>query len=262
MEFTNLLHEIKLPAEVILALEERRHLFEEHRELILAITDSATSEASNKTLETLLGDDDMGILACQLYAATHTRELYRAKGIDDRIFLDTLGCFRRFLGETAIRTGRVYFDRWWWTFRQLSMRIFRIGQLEFEMMREPFAIAMHIPSDSKITSENVDASIAAAREFFAKYYPEYAQAPFGCESWLLSPTLRGLLGPDSRIGAFSDRFMLIHVDPDPKDVWEWLFRASEDTPVEELPETTSLQKNVKYYLLEGGSIGVARGILK
>lgn len=262
MEFSNLLHEIGLPFDVVQALEDRRHLFEAHRELILSITDSATSEASNKALRMLLGDDDMGIMACQLYAATHTRELYRAKGIDDQIFLDTLGCFRRFLVETEIRTGRVFFDRWWWTFRQLSMRIFRIGQLEFEMMREPFAIAMHIPSDSKITSENVDASIAAARAFFAKYYPEYAQAPFGCESWLLSPTLRGLLGPDSRIGAFSDRFMLIHVDPDPKDVWEWLFRASEDTPVEELPETTSLQKKVKYYLLEGGSIGVARGILK
>lgn len=262
MEFTNLLNDLNLPDEVIQALENRRDLFCVHHDLIVAMTQRETAASACQALLKTMGEDDMGLLACHLYAAAMTREKYRLAGMDDNIFLDTMGCFRRFLCEAERRTGKMWFDRGWWTWRQLSMRIFRIGELEYELYDDPHAVAMHIPSDSDISAENVERSIGQAKAFVPRYFPDYGEAPFGCESWLLSPSLRDFLEDGSRIRAFQDRFFLIHVDPQPKDEWEWLFASPEDTPVEELPERTSLQRKVKKHLLSGGSIGVARGILK
>lgn len=262
MEFSKLLRELNLPDSVIQELENRRHLFSLYQEYISGMTNPDTASAACWDLLKAVGDDDMGLLACHLCAAVQTRESYRTAGISDSIFLDTMGCFRRFLFEAERRTGKMWFDRSWWTWRQLSMRIFRIGELEYELYDDPHAIAMHIPSDSDISAENVERSIGQAKVYVPHFFPDYADAPFGCESWLLSPSLRDYLEDGSRIRAFQDRFFLIHVDPQPKDEWEWLFASPEDTPVEQLPERTSLQRKVKKHLLSGGSIGVARGILK
>ena len=46
------------------------------------------------------------------------------------------------------------------------------------------------------------------------------------------------------------------------DCLEWLFRVPGNTPLECLPETTSLQREVKKHLLSGGKIGTAVGVLK
>ena len=262
MEFTDLLCDLGLNDDVKELLEQRRVLFPVHMELILGLTDHNTVLSSYKLLEERLGGDDMGMLACQLRAAVHTRELYRKAGISDRIFLDTMGCFRRFLGETLHRTGKLCYDRAWWSYRQLSMRIFRLGQLEFEMLQDPHAVAMHIPSDSCMSPEEVDRSLEQLRDFLPKFCPEYADAPVGCESWLLSPAIRDHLREGSNIRSFQDRFFLLHVVEDAPDVREWLFRVPDGTPVQDFPEGSSLQRNLKAYMLSGGTVGVARGVLK
>ena len=262
MEFTDLLCDLGLNDDVKELLEQRRDLFPVHMELILGLTDRNSALSSYKSLEERLGGDDMGMLACQLRAAVHTRELYRKTGISDRIFLDTMGCFRRFLGETLHRTGKLCFDRGWWSYRQLSMCLFRLGQLEFEMVQEPHVIAMHIPSDSRMTPEEVDRSLEQLRGFLPEFYPEYADAPVGCESWLLSPVIRGHLREGSNIRSFQDRFHLLHVVEDAPDVREWLFRVPDGTPVQDFPEGSSLQRDLKNHMLSGGTVGVARGVLK
>lgn len=43
---------------------------------------------------------------------------------------------------------------------------------------------------------------------------------------------------------------------------EWLFQVPGDIDPKDLPAGTSLQKNAKKYILEGGNIGSAFGILK
>ena len=123
-------------------------------------------------------------------------------------------------------------------------------------------MAMHIPSDSCMSSEEVDRSLEQLRGFLPEHFPEYAEAPVGCESWLLSPAIRDHLREGSNIHSFQDRFHLLHVVEDAPDVLEWLFRVPNGTPVSEFPEDTSLQRNIKNHMLTGGKIGVARGILK
>ncbi len=126
------------------------------------------------------------------------------------------------------------------------MSLFRIGELEYEL--QPFndknAIGIHIPSDADLTPSKVDLSMKEAVGFMEKYYPDPVRGRFICESWLLSPVLKELL-PEN-----SDR-----------DYIEWVFQAPPGTEIRQLPEKTSLQRNVKRLLLEGGNVGAACGII-
>ena len=74
-------------------------------------------EALDKT-RSLLGEDLDGvkILSCMLNESLHTTyEMYKEKEIPDEIFFDTMKCFTRFIDETYKMTGKLCFDRYWWT---------------------------------------------------------------------------------------------------------------------------------------------------
>ena len=98
-------------------------------------------------------------------------------------------------------------------------------------------------------------------KFFERYYPNYRQAPYTCESWLLSPALKDLLPPNSRILNFQALFEVDKVHWESDAVLEWVFQKRGNS-LEELPEDTSLQRKMKAYLLDGGKVGEAFGYLK
>lgn len=222
--------------------------------------------AAYENLRTLLGEDagNMKMLACQLACAARAYDRFAARGIDEDIFAATMGCFTRFLEECRVRTGRADFDRGWWTYRQLSLRLFRLGTLEYELAQHDGkpAISIHIPSDADLRPQAVDGSLEMARSFFAAQYPTHEKAVYFCDSWLLAPALRDILDEDSRIRQFGARFQILHTDPASLDCMEWLFRTGRDTPPEKLCENTSLQRRAKHLLQSGGQIGTAFGILK
>ena len=263
MDMNTLCAGIRLPQEVF----QRVKLFLENCDwnvldsYVQAMTVPESAERSYKALWTLLGEDDMGMLACQLSAAVKVHERYREIGISDDIYYTTMACFARFLEETKRITGKWCYDRAFWSHRQTSMRIFRIAELEYELCCEKQAVSVHIPTDARFTPEAVDASLEAARNFLAKYFPQCAEYSFICHSWLLSPELARFLLEGSNILSFQRRFEIQSVQPEEKDFFQWLFEATKDTPVEMLPENSSLQRSVKRLLLEGGNIGAARGVM-
>ncbi len=260
MAYYRLLQELNIPQVMLPALLTCEHTLEGYMDKIHDLTDPKTAENAFLELAGLLEKDSMTMLACYMKSAELTREKYREMGISDEIFLATMGCFSRFLGETLRRTGHLEFDRSFWTWRQVSMRLFRIGELEFEIMPKEKVISLHIPSDSRITPENVTRSLHMGREFLKKFYPFTRFWPMGCESWLLSPQLGKLLKKDSNIRSFQQRFWILKRE-DHEDCLEWLFAVPDGTPYEELPEKTSLQRSVKAHLLSGGKIGGAMGLL-
>ena len=216
-------------------------------------------------LQMLLGDDPDGvkILACMLKASADAYELYRQKGVSDKIYVDTMKCYTRFIDETFRMTGRLYFDRYWWTTRQAGCHLFRIGELEYEMKHidGQIVIGIHIPSDADFSPSAVDASLRGAREFFAEHYPTLSNAEYRCHSWLLDSQLKGMLNGHSNILSFQSRFEIFDQGEIGTDFLEWLFHTrSED--VSSLPENTSLQRNVKRHLASGGVIRNAYGRLK
>lgn len=231
---------------------------------ICGLKNMKTEASARKELTHLLGEDPQKtkMLTCMLVCATELYPWYQEKGISETIFFDTMRCFTRFIEECKQMTGQYAFDREWWTPRQVSGILFRIGELEYEMINAESApaISIHIPSDSILTVKKCDASLESARDFFASYFPEYHGRDYICHSWLLAPELCSLLLPDSNIIAFQHRFRIQRVDYLDTEYTEWVFKTK-NTSIADLPENTSLQKNMKRHLLNGGKIGTGYGIL-
>lgn len=215
-------------------------------------------EETVKELQEYCGDDPQGmkILTINLHCLIDTFQRYREKGIPEKIFLDTMGFIPRFIKSHRDAWGVSSFTWAWWFPRQLSMNEFRVGEYEYEFFTDNGIKKMwiHIPADAKLA----ESDISAVYPFLEKYYPEYAKAQIVCDSWLLSPALKELLPENSNIIAFQNQFNVTRTDWESPWFMGWIWSRS-DMPVEELPENTTLQRNVKKHLLAGGKIGSAYG---
>ena len=207
-------------------------------------------------------------LARQLIEALDSREKGAWKALPEDVWLDTMKCFTRFVGEHYRSTGAYAFDRSWWTTCQVGARLFRLGELEYELRREEDGrswIALHIPSDTKLTADRLNDSVARARRFLKEFFPEWAALPMQCHSWLMSPKLRELLPEKSHIVRFQNAFDIMQVEPESDGALGWVFNLSAEqlkhVRVETLPEDTTLRRGVKALMLAGGAVGVARGVL-
>ena len=126
-----------LPAPAIEQLERVKKTFDtkQMQESIERLTAASTAKEAYLQLREKLQEDEDGwkMLLCQLEAVELCRENYRKQGIGEEIFVDTMRCFSRFIRECYEISGRFAFDRGWWTWRQLCMSLFRLGDLEYEL---------------------------------------------------------------------------------------------------------------------------------
>ena len=225
-----------------------------------------TCEEGLAELQAALGEDPFGLklFVCLAGCALHSHALYRERGIPDAVFDDTMKFLSRFAAFDSALCGRPAFRRGWWFPRQLGLREFRIGALEYEMTEEEGEgrLSLHIPSDADLSLPALNASKEQARRFFAAWFPDCAAAGMYCESWLLSPALPPLLPPGSRIAAFRRNFTILRTDEASRGFMDWLFpEVAPGTPAEDLPEDTSLRRGVKRHLLAGGTVGWTLGRL-
>lgn len=288
---------LELPQEVIEKVQETDQIMqaadgaqagypavaEELREM----TDPAGACDAHARLREKLGADEGGwkMLTCMLQSMRRSWELYQEKGIGKEIFVDTMKCFSRFVKEHKASYGCYGFDRSFWTWRQLSLRLFRLGVLEFELMDEEelpegtfaerntgglperasaahrSALSVHIPSDASLKMEYCLDSIQQSKEFFRRYFPERQISRYFCDSWLLSPALKELLPQTSNILQFQKLFEVQKWDAESDAFLEWVY-LRKDIPTEQLPEDTSLRRRMKAHLLAGGRVGEALGELR
>ena len=220
---------------------------------------------SRVKLQSILGEDADGIkiLSCMLKASADIYDVYKAKGIRDDIYFDTMKCYTRFIKETHMISGQWCFDRYWWTVRQAGGHLFRIGELEYEikLLENKKVIGLHIPSFSDFSKEAVDRSFEEAKLFFEKYFPEVSECEWICRSWLLDNQLQNMLSSNSNIVQFQKRFEILDEGEMDIECINWIFQC-QITDYEKLPEKTSLQRNVKKHLLEGGVIRNSFGRIK
>lgn len=206
--------------------------------------------------------DGFGMLTCMLRCALDCRKDYESMGFPEQVYIDTMKCFSRFVGEHMVSFGRFGFDRGFWTVRQVSAKLFRIGELEYEVVVDEDgqkAVSIHIPSDAKLENTLLRQSYLEAKKLLIPAFPEFSDAPWGCGSWLLAPVLRELLPEHSRILTFQRSFRIVKTHPS-TDFMEWVYKR-EDIPIEELPEDTSLQRRLKAYLLADYEFHSGMGIL-
>lgn len=225
-----------------------------------------TAEQAHKEILAAFPEDEGSLrsMICQLEVVRRQYDKYMEMGISEEIFVDTMKAYTRFVGEHYEKYGEYVYDRDWWSYRQASMCLFRIGALEYEFIlyKGEKVLSVHIPSDADMKADNVTRSIEMAKEFMAKFYPEYAESRMYCESWLLAPKLQELLPPTSNIVHFQKRFELFNSSDEGMDCVYWVFKAPKDTPFEQLREDTSLQRKIKEVLLAGGGIGWGEGFIK
>lgn len=201
------------------------------------------------------------VLALHLQQACFAWEQYRVLGISEDIYIDTMGCFSRFVREHLVSFGTYGFDRDFWTTRQTGCRLFRIGQLEYELLTEngQNLVSIHIPSDAVLKLPLLRKSWEDAKALIDRTFPEFREANWVCGSWLLSPNLKELLPETSNILKFQKSFRLSAAYAE-EDFREWVYKRT-DIPDRDLPENTTLQRNLKRFLLAGGSFLSGEGTL-
>lgn len=266
MTLVELCDKIYLPASltgIVLAVS-REPQYAEWVRLGRPLLDPAGGEEGYRLLSAALDPDPNGLrmLSCQLGLALETHEAYRAAGIPDEIFFATMGCFSRFAREYQKTFGCCGFDRGWWTGRQLSQRLFRIGELEFEILRgEEPRVSIHIPSDADLTPEKPLLACREADTFLRRQGHAVPESAWECSSWLLSPDLPRFLSAGSRLLAFQALFDITVANEDDRSYRQWLFQDARLEP-KDFPENTSLQRSIKAFILSGNRFRSGCGRLK
>jgi len=219
-------------------------------------------------------DSGFGLMAVFLAAAMRTREIYAERGIGSDIYYHTMSCFKEVMDENFARDGYWNFERPYWIYLHISCLLHRLGTLEFEMLfldkrtagacglpeNEP-VLSVHIQTGSVITREALDESYEMALKFFPKHYPDFRFSIFYCSTWLLAPVLKELLPAGSRILGFQSGYRIVYLDEDQDGYYARVFNMREKiADVNLLPEDTTLRRNIKRHLINGGKIGWAIGL--
>lgn len=72
--------------------------------------------------------------SCEVY------EMYRERGIADKVFWDTLQDIRNWCVNCYREFGEYGIDEMGWFWRHLTLTIFKLGRLQFEKMTTPFEV--------------------------------------------------------------------------------------------------------------------------
>ena len=119
-------------------------------------------------------------------------------------------------------------------------------------------LKIHIPSAEPMLIEDVEESFSRAYH----YYCLAPLTPFMCSSWLTYPGNRNFCKPDSNIIKFMECFDILTFEDCPKcgDLYRIFGKQADLDHPENFPEETSLQRNLKAHLLQGGTMGKGCGV--
>ena len=206
----------------------------------------------------------------------HLRELYRERGISDRIWFDSMCDLKWKLWECkAVKGIWGSFVAGWFP-RFFNMTRFALGRLQFETWTvnddcivkgkriKPGmkALAIHIPRTmTPLTKESRLDSYRQAIEFYAD---EFGEQPilFSCHSWLLSEEMPSLLRDGSNIKSFCEDFTIVRYEKakegDYGEAWR-LFDIEYTGNIDDFPDDSTLRLNYKKYLKNGGVMGCGMG---
>ena len=198
-----------------------------------------------------------------LAALADVRRFHLQRGIPDDISWATLSDLGRnlkrdrlLLGDGGLRTSG-------WLTLHFRGSIYQLGRLQFNRVNiraahvadafregEP-TLGIHIPESGPLTPEACDDSLAQARPFFSRHFPETPTRLAICTSWLLDPQLAEYLAPDSNIVRFGRRFTLVGDGYDgDADVLRFVFHRIAPR-IDDLPQRTTLERAIVAHLRAG-----------
>lgn len=205
----------------------------------------------------------------------HLEQLYKNKGLSDKIYFDSMCDLKYKLMECYNLHGIWGSMSASWFPRFFDVTRFALGRLQFEVMDSWFEyddedihiksgdkiINVHIPSSGKLLQEDCLDAYKQAYDFYKEYQKDGVLYMY-CHSWLLEPALEEFLDENSNIIKFKRNYRVFRTDKRDvfPDAWR-VFMKKEDVPIEEYPENNSMQKKIKEYLLKGNTIGYGLGVM-
>ncbi|MBO7086451.1 MAG: hypothetical protein J6W25_04980, partial [Bacilli bacterium] len=120
--------------------------------------------------------------------------------------------------------------------------------------KDDWFLEFHVSSRNPYTIENFQASIRKGIRFFKKYYPERNFVAARGFSWLFSPQLKYIIDENKgNISRIKKCGYTVPTATGEGNVFNFIFHNVNIKP-EEIPETTSLYRGIKKFLLSGGRI--------
>ena len=146
--------------------------------------------------------------------------------------------------------------------RILSERA-KLNMDEYELVLAPGmpVLNLHVPEGEPLLPRQVDKSLQAAASFFReRNYPSVIGV---CDSWLLDPATEEYACASENILDFQRRFRKYPLEKEGSDAINRIFgrKYGKEKP-ENFPEKTSLQRSLKNYLLQGGTLRDTGGFLE
>ncbi len=210
-----------------------------------------------------------------LYMCERMKEGYLEKGISLDILYATLEDIVFYATIwSEIHNQLCLAGEYDWLKRHLGMKLFRLGRLQFCMATSAYdlpekgicagdnIVEIHIPKGEPLDKSACLASIEMAKEFLAKYFPDFTYKHFTCDSWLLDTTLCELLRPGSNIIEFQSMFDITERKKSDR-ILRYIFKwdSKRDNITGALCKS-KFAELVKSRALSGGDFYEAFGILK
>lgn len=207
-------------------------------------------------------------LFCFMSPLSYAKFKLRYPNISDDIYFDTLQditlwaeyCYKKF-GIWGIENIK-------WISHTIDLNLFRFGRLQFRLCslandynvegyfisKEKILISVHVPSGGKLDYQECVKSFKQAFQFFVGADPIVF-----CKSWLIDERITPYLKPDSNILKFQKLFKVV-AHEDSQRCEEYVFNEVLENK-SAYTVKTSLQRELKKYLENGGTLGVATGFL-
>lgn len=233
---------------------------------------SLCKKADNDNFKSVFAKNDMIKLAVALlYSVEFTYPKYQKAVISDEIYFETM----KDIAVWCENNNNKGLKNLPWIKNHLNFDLFKIGRLQFQIYKcdnrtlnydlLPFnfgenLIYVHIPQGEKLVYAECVNSLKNAKSFFGEYFPNYEFDYFFCESWLLYGENWQFMNSSSNILQFSTLFDLVYSFDDDRQAIERIF-GKRQLIKSKYQEKTTLQRNAKRFMQNGGKLGVGIGIL-
>lgn len=204
-------------------------------------------------------------------------EKYKANGIAEKIFIDTMRDIKYKL-EECIKVKNIFgifVIEWYENF--LYLKRITLGRLQYDIStynghtmtinnciinEGDFVLGCHIPSSGPLNPELCIESFKMAYDFFRSKLNN-GILPIMCSSWLLYPQYKEVFGEKSNISVFASRFEIVDIQHNEKfnDMWRVFGVECGSMDINALPSDTTMQKNFIRYMKKGQSFGAATGFI-
>ena len=233
---------------------------------------SLCKKADDDNFKSVFTKNDMIKLAVALlYSVEFTYPKYQKAVISDEIYFETM----KDIAVWCENNNNKGLKNLPWIKNHLNFELFKIGRLQFQIYKcdnrtlnydlLPFnfgenLIYVHIPQGEKLVYAECVNSLKNAKSFFGEYFPNYDFGYFFCESWLLYGENWQFMNSSSNILQFSTLFDLVYSFDDDRQAIERIF-GKRKIIKSKYEEKTTLQRNAKRFMQNGGKLGEGIGIL-